>query len=468
MQKPMKKRLPVVLTAIGLIAAITVNASAEAPVSTPSTTTDSTVRVAAPNALGVIAEMEGANLVSSSSADLYTKSASGYADNVPTLYSRPMPFFIPVFGSTSNSSDPFLHANANSDPWLANFNLSGNSNNTSTTATTLGWSNYAGNNLAPTYNSSDAYTDANYFPSINNKPQVFLQFSSGDSLVPQSTVDTAWSNKFGTTSGEPSYYVATSMSSISQIESDVTNVANKIASVSGGTTRYASNATTIASNFNTYFSGNEAEAQSLTNGLTKKKVLHIVGGSDNAWLALRGDVSDIYGTTYINDAGGTNVVNSTSVANVGGTVSGNNAILTDAEIETLAPDVITTIHYQGTGTPDLYSALKSSALTSTLKSNTYLVPTGVYLWSVRSPEGSLCALWLTKVLHGSERVTYNGVKNTINNIVNIHTLASNFYNTYYHYNTTSSAATSLSTVINNIVNPTDASGNSENTGVNAE
>jgi hypothetical protein len=89
----------------------------------------------------------------------------------------------------------------------------------------------------------------------------------------------------------------------------------------------------------------------------------------------------------------------------------------------------------------------------------YVVPTGAYLWSVRSPEGALCSLWLAKILHGSETVTYNGAKGTVGRFINVYNLTYQFYSTYYHYNTTNTAVNSLSSIVygtdvnKNILNP---------------
>jgi iron complex transport system substrate-binding protein len=81
----------------------------------------------------------------------------------------------------------------------------------------------------------------------------------------------------------------------------------------------------------------------------------------------------------------------------------------------------------------------------------YVVPTGVYLWSVRSPEGALCSQWLAKILHGSETVTYNGTTGTVGSFINVHDITSGFYSSYYHYNTSATGTNSLTNVVNSIL-----------------
>lgn len=78
----------------------------------------------------------------------------------------------------------------------------------------------------------------------------------------------------------------------------------------------------------------------------------------------------------------------------------------------------------------------------------YQAPTGVYLWSVRAPEGALCSLWVADILHGDQTVEYNGKTDKVSNFINIVQTAADYYKTFYHYSDSESAANKLSDIIN--------------------
>lgn len=420
MKKSMSKRVSGIVSlamaaSIGLFSFMPFSTVSAA---TLSTTSDKTIKVAAPNALAVMAEMLGGNVVSSAQATLDTSSA------------KTMPEFLPTFGVSSN--------NVNADPWMTNYNTSGYAG---TDKTNYGWDAYNGPQLKPISNAT-ATALPTHADALINKPDVVLQFPVGDDTTTANSdgyygVNAAGFNNANTHMGNAqaiTYFATNNLPTPTDIENTITSIANDFETLigKGNTTRYG-DPQDIADAFNSYYNANRAEAQALTSGLTKRNIIHVTAynSSTDIYTVIPTSQNDIYGSTYINDAGGNNVATgATMTASQIASALGSNG-------------VITTIN------TTLYSQLTTDF---GLSIPHYVVPTGVYLWSVRSPEGALCSLWLAKILHGNESVTYNGNTGTVGSFINVNNLTYNFYSTYYHYNTSSSAANPLSNVIYNSSN----------------
>jgi hypothetical protein len=364
--------------------------------------------VAAPNALAVMSEMLGGNVVSSAQA---------------TLDQTSMPKFLPTFGVSGN--------NTNADPWVTHFNPA--NSYAGSDKTNYGWNGYAGSELKPISNAT-ATALPTHADALINKPDVVIQFpvgndtttanSSGYYGVNEDGFDNA-NDEMGNTQ-DITYYHTNNLPTPTDIKTTITSIANIF---EGKTTRYG-DPQTIATNFNSYYDANRAKATALTSSLAKKNIIHVTAYSGGTYTVIPTSANDIYGTTYINDAGGNNVATGTTMtASQISAALGSNGVIT----------TINSTLYSQVGT-DFGVAIPH-----------YVVPTGVYLWSVRSPEGALCSQWLAKILHGSQTVTYNGTTGTVGSFINVHSLTSSFYSSYYHYNTSATGTNSLTNVVNSIL-----------------
>jgi hypothetical protein len=273
-----------------------------------------------------------------------------------------------------------------------------------------------------------------------NKPDMVIQFPVGNDTTSANTdgyygVNQAGFNNANSAMGNTqpiTYYATNNLPAPTDIKNAITTIANDFKALetsSGKTVRYG-DPQTIATNFNSYYDANRTKAQSLIRGLAKKNIIHVTAYSGGWYTVIPASANDIYGTTYINDAGGNNVATGTTMT------------ATQISAALGSNGVITVIN------PSLYSQVSSDFGVATPH---YVVPTGVYLWSVRSPEGALCSQWLAKILHGSQTVTYNGTTGTVGSFINVHSLTYNFYSTYYHYNTSATGSNSLTNVVNGIL-----------------
>jgi hypothetical protein len=421
MKKSMSKRVScivslVMATSIGLFSFMSTTTTAFAA----STTSDSTIKVAAPNALAVMSEMLGGNVVSSAQATL---------DNNPSTMT--MPYFLPTFGVSGN--------NTNADPWMTHYNPANSYSGSD--KTNYGWDGYAGSQLKPISDATatDLPTSAD---ALINKPDMVIQFPVGNDTTSANTDGYYGVNQAGFNNANSementqsiTYYSTNNLPAPTDIKTTITTIANDFKALetsSGKTVRYG-DPQTIATNFNSYYDANRAKATALTSSLAKKNIIHVTAynATTDLYTVIPTSANDIYGSTYISDAGGNNVATGTS--------------MTAAQISTAlgGNGVITAIN------TSLYTQLTNDFDVSIPH---YVVPTGVYLWSVRSPEGALCSQWLAKILHGSETVTYNGTTGTVGSFINVHDLTSGFYSSYYHYNTSATGTNSLTNVVNGIL-----------------
>ncbi len=171
--------------------------------------------------------------------------------------------------------------------------------------------------------------------------------------------------------------------------------------------------------FNKYYDKNLSYVAATTKDAAKVNVF--VAGSDGA----DGGIStvglkDIH-TSYIKAAGGVNIIAEDSA------LAGESSPSVDFEYLIKAqPEVIVVT------TANVYNAITKSApdsmwrkLKAVAGGKVYLVPKGVYLWSVRSCEGALQPLFLASVLHPDLFPDLDLTKET-----------KDFYSQFYHYNLT--------------------------------
>jgi iron complex transport system substrate-binding protein len=128
---------------------------------------------------------------------------------------------------------------------------------------------------------------------------------------------------------------------------------------------------------------------------------------------------------YITAAGATNVA-----ADYSGATSGN-ALTVDAEqIAAWNPDVVICMSQEAKS-----AFMSDPALTQckAVQNNTvYVIPTGTYLWSVRSGEGALMTPWLGTVVYPEQFSD-----------VNMTTLVKDFFSTYYRYTLSDAEAATI-------------------------
>jgi hypothetical protein len=340
-----------------------------------------------------------------------------------------MPYFLPTFGVSGN--------NTNADPWMTHYNPANSYSGSD--KTNYGWDGYNGPQLKPISDATatDLPTSAD---ALINKPDVVLNFPVGNDTTTANVdgyygVNATGFNNANSAMGNSqsiTYYATNNLPAPTDIKNAITTIANDFKALetsSGKTVRYG-DPQTIATNFNSYYDANRTKATALTSSLAKKNIIHVTAYSGGTYTVIPTSANDIYGSTYINDAGGSNVATGTTM-----TASQISAALG-------SNGVITTIN------SSLYTQLTTD-FSVTIPH--YVVPTGVYLWSVRSPEGALCSQWLAKILHGSQTVTYNGTTGTVGSFINVHSLTSSFYSSYYHYNTSATGTNSLTNVVNSIL-----------------
>lgn len=173
----------------------------------------------------------------------------------------------------------------------------------------------------------------------------------------------------------------------------------------------------VAQQFVSYWKANISDAQARTASLKdsdKPSVLNL-SYSNGAWTTESG--SSLIGS-YIEAAGGVNVVKDYSVQSQGGPSGG--AAVDEEQIVAWNPDYIIT--YSAEATQQIMNSATLKSVKAVQQGHVYTSPKGLYLWSVRSGEGALMAPWLGTIIHPD---LFNNVDMT--------KMTQSFFKTYYAY-----------------------------------
>ncbi len=161
-----------------------------------------------------------------------------------------------------------------------------------------------------------------------------------------------------------------------------------IASILGG------DAPAKAAKFNEYYDGNIKYVQDKISSLNEKNKVKILSLNYSAGNYSTINSTDI-GSVYMVAAGGINVASEYKGLQGGST--GTTMNVNAEQIIKWAPDVIVT------SSKDSKAQILKDATVATVPAvknkKVYVVPTGTYLWSVRSGEGALQPLWLAKTMY---------------------------------------------------------------------
>ncbi len=141
--------------------------------------------------------------------------------------------------------------------------------------------------------------------------------------------------------------------------------------------------------FNDYYDAVIARVQAKTQTLSPKLKVLTLNFSAGSYTTLND--SDI-GSIYVKIAGGVNVAADYALDSKGiaKTLNGEQVLVWN-------PDVIVT--YSRMSQETILSNPAFQTLNAVKNRRVYVVPTGVYLWAVRSAEGALEPLWLAKTLY---------------------------------------------------------------------
>jgi len=126
-----------------------------------------------------------------------------------------------------------------------------------------------------------------------------------------------------------------------------------------------------------------------------KKVTVFVAGSDGSDGAISTVGLDDIHTCYILSAGGTNITAGDDVDQSASSIQVDFEFLMSKQPEVIVVTAATAYEY----IMDKSNDSQWQDLDAVKAGKVYLVPSGVYLWSVRSCEGALQPLWLAQVLH---------------------------------------------------------------------
>lgn len=167
-----------------------------------------------------------------------------------------------------------------------------------------------------------------------------------------------------------------------------------------------------AAEFNAYFDENIAFVREKTSKIKRKKrVLMLNFHSGNFSTISANDI----GAEYVKIAGGVNLSSELEASDfkISKTINEEQVLL-------FAPDLIITNSRQSRDAILANAAFKG--LGAVKNKQVFVVPQGVYLWSVRSAEGALMPLWLGKTLYPSEFKDLNLEQKT-----------REFYEKFYNY-----------------------------------
>ncbi|GEM_PF-3959288 len=351
----------------------TVYAAMTAP-SKPIGTDDGIIKCAASGAVGVMVEMLGGDLVSASQIHLDTNN---------------MPLFMPVFGTANNE---------NPDPWLYNAYYNVISNKDVTNATSVGW----GGTTGP--GSLDTTITNSTIPLLINRPD-FVTATSTDVATFVDAIKQ-------TESYAPYYGIGAGMADPQQIMATVTAYAKGMQEVIDNSNgklkaRYGSpvvKAADFCEFYNRTMDYCNKEIQKLN--LEKVKVINVSGVSNNEWAVQSKEAADIF-NEYIKKAAGTPIGQTDGIMTT--------SELLDADYLLVGSIVIKTA---------IETAFDNAGYTAIDIPKIYVIPRGVYLWSVRSPEGALTVPWLTSLFYPSlsDHPEINPVYTT-----------AYYYSKFYHY-----------------------------------
>lgn len=182
-----------------------------------------------------------------------------------------------------------------------------------------------------------------------------------------------------------------------------------------------------AQEFTAYWKGNVSDAQERTSGLSddeKPTVLNL-SYSNGAFGCESGET--MIGT-YIEAAGGVNVAKDYSVVSSGGQNGG--ATLDEEQIVDWNPDYI--LCYSTECTEQVLNDDALASVTAVKNGDVYTVPTGLYLWSVRSGEGALMAPWVGTIINAE-----------LFEDVDMVSMTQDFFKTYYGYDLSTEDAESI-------------------------
>lgn len=174
-----------------------------------------------------------------------------------------------------------------------------------------------------------------------------------------------------------------------------------------------------AEEFNRYYDGNISEVKEKTKDAEKVRVFVAGGDGSEGTISTVGS-NDIH-THYIDSAGGINIVAELPESEIGTQAQVDFEYLYEEQ-----PDVIVVTNKAAYDTITAASGDSQwSGLSAVQEGRVYLVPMGVYLWSVRSCEGALQPLWLATVLHPE-----------LFPDLDIREETRKFYSDFYHYDLT--------------------------------
>lgn len=346
---------------------------------------DNVVRVSARGAMSIVVEMLGANLASTSQVCLNNTS---------------MPQLLPTFAVNNVSPDPYLK----------------NFVDEKMPQTSVGWTGAGPGD--PVYDSTASPPTS---PLIDNAPDIIGISNAAGTPMPtleflQSVSDAM---EYHATLLTPATVRLTTEAEIKQAVLSYAECIERVMEQSGKTTRY-NDPVEIANAFGEYYDSVVSRVQTLVSGADLTDVLYVTGSGSGVYTVISESADDIFGTYGITVAGGKNV--------------GVGTQMTSTQIRSADPDVIVS---------------RSAALTSTIKADSslngisaidsgrvYTIPTGAYGWSLRSPESCLAPLWLAKTLHPDKTSS-----------LNLYAEVYSFYQNFYHYDTSASAAQSLDDVV---------------------
>lgn len=156
-------------------------------------------------------------------------------------------------------------------------------------------------------------------------------------------------------------------------------------------------AETRAEDFVVYWKGNTEDAENRTANLTdgEKSTVLALGYSNGAWNTETGQTMI---TSYIEAAGGVSLSKDYAAQESSGGGRGKGGATVDEEqIVAWNPDYIIT--YSTGATDAIMSDAALADVTAVKEGHVYTSPQGLYLWSVRSGEGAMMALWIGTKIH---------------------------------------------------------------------
>ncbi len=172
-----------------------------------------------------------------------------------------------------------------------------------------------------------------------------------------------------------------SFSTVEQMKGNI----REIAKILGG------DAPAIAENFCEYYQGNFDYVSEKTAGIAQGDKVRALMLNYRAGALSTINAEDIC-SVYMTEAGGINVA-----AESGATGATPGTSISSEDVIRWNPDVIFT--HNKSGKDQILTEPTFQTIPAVKNGKVYIVPTGTYLWSVRSAEGSLMPLWLAKMMY---------------------------------------------------------------------